>query len=151
MPSFGSTLTGLPAGSPYDVLTRSTTHPPSFRAYPRVPPYHLPQILALKTILVDDRADPAPATVIKTSHYSSSTIDLHIRASAPNHIGGKRNRKIYCRTHWNVGIHAEQNTIRGNILGLTTVFSITVAPRSQPGFTPDWLKADVAFIATGNR
>src|ERR1019366_6771989 len=111
---------------------RSATHYSSFRALPvayylsrsscrrpgdaasRVSTSKLP---ALKTVLINDHADSAAATIFKTAYHSSAAIHLHGGFRADD-IGGERNRKIDSRTYRHIGIHAEQHTVGGNVLGL---------------------------------
>ena len=46
------------------------------------------QLLALKTVLVNDDANAAPAAIVKTAHHSPTTIHLYIGFRAHN-ISGK--------------------------------------------------------------
>jgi hypothetical protein len=98
-------------------------------------------LLALKSVFVNHHADSAPAAIFKAAHHTSATIYLHIGFCA-DHIGGKRDRKVDRGTNRHIGIHAEQNSVGGDILGLDSL-AATAAPA-----TPDWLTAD--FNATGS-
>src|ERR1019366_8501790 len=82
---------------------------------------------ALKTVLINDHADSAAATIFKTAYHSSAAIHLHVGFRADD-IGGERNRKIDSRTYRHIGIHAEQHTVGGNVLGLDRL-----SPDSRPG------------------
>src|SRR5208282_4465403 len=53
----------------------------------------LQQLPALKTVLINDHPDSAPAAIFKTAYHSSAAIHLHVGFRA-DYIGGKRNRKI---------------------------------------------------------
>src|SRR6202795_3247398 len=94
---------------------RSAAHPSSFRAYLRGRTAR--KLPALKTVFVNHHTDSAPAAIFKTAHHSSAAVDLHVGFCAHN-IGGKRKRKIHRRTYRHIGIHAEQDAVGGNILGL---------------------------------
>ena len=76
---------------------------------------------ALKTVLVNHHTHPTPPAIGKTAHHSSPAFHLHVDGRA-QHIGGKRNRKIHSRTYWYIGIHAEKNTVGGNVFRLRHLF-----------------------------
>src|SRR5260221_6353297 len=95
---------------------RSAAHPSSFRAYLRGRT-SARKLSALKTVLVNHHTDSTPATILKTTPHSPGAIHLHVGFGAYD-IGGKRKRKLDRRTDRHVGIHAEQDAIGGNILGL---------------------------------
>src|ERR1035437_5796088 len=65
---------------------------------------------ALKTVLIDDHADSAAATIFKTAYHSSAAIHLHVSFRADD-IGGERNRKIDSRTHKHNRIHAAHHPL----------------------------------------
>src|ERR1700694_923768 len=94
---------------------RSAAHPSSFRAYLRGRTAR--KLPALKTVLINHHTDSTTATIFKAAHHSSAAVDLHVGFCAHN-IGGKRKRKIHRRTYRHIGIHAEQDAVGGNILGL---------------------------------
>jgi len=103
---------------------RSAAHHSSFRVLPvasylrgRTCSIELRKLSALKTVLVNHHTDSTPATIRKTAHHSSATIDLHVGFCAHD-IGRKRECKIDSRTYRHIGIHAEQDTVGGNVLGL---------------------------------
>src|SRR5580658_3596910 len=102
MPSPGSTLTEvltevLPI-RPLFAFYLSSSNPRGLTAWPtgrRGKPRLYGKLPALKTVLVNDHADPTPATIRKTAHYSPTTIDLHVGFGAHD-IGGERKRKVDC-------------------------------------------------------
>src|SRR6266436_3692341 len=94
---------------------RSAAHPSSFRAYLRGRTAR--KLPALKTVLVNHHTHSAPATILKTAHYSSAAIHLHVGFCAHD-ISRKRKRKIDSRTDRHIGIHAEQDAVSGNVLSL---------------------------------
>src|SRR5208283_3106614 len=118
---------------------RSAAHLSSFAPYPRGRlkdaanrvSTSLHQLLhplpAFETILVNDHTDSTPAAVFKTAYHSSAAIHLHVCFRA-DYIGGKRDRKIHGRTYRNIGIHAEQDSVGGNVLGLDRL-----SPNSRAG------------------
>src|SRR5208337_649169 len=99
--------------SPGSTLTEVLPIHPLFAPYPR----GRSRLPALKPVLVNDHSDSTPAAIRKTAYHSPSTVDLHVGFCA-HHIGGKRNRKIDSRTDGHIGIHAKQDAVGGNVLGL---------------------------------
>src|SRR6185369_4524303 len=72
---------------------------------------------ALKVILVDDHAHTATATVFKTSHYTSATIELHVCGRA-HHVGGQRDREVDHGTDRHVGVDLKHHTVGRDVFRL---------------------------------